>query len=398
MIGEDDMQITLKKEDILNRLVSVHTLSQRSSVFAIPSVVRVIGFHTPAQDTLDRQLASRITGYVQQDAERLLNEHKLVRMYDVRGKAMTICPHDRFMYQEALVPSDEQELRFILGNASSLLTSLDMSALDLMHLIANLLPRALEHGPLSEALLIEQLAELVSEYHVPGDREVWAWPSPVEHETLGETLVRVLLPGASLSVPIMLVSDPKSSGYLLALTTPETDLNNVTNEEHFAYRYLHAYGPSDCKEFALWAGISISHAERLWNLLDPSKLIQVSWEDKPAWMLVSDLEHLESIEPPTGLRLIDAYDPFLQLPKRSLLIHGKRQHTHFFRSDVRRGMVLSDGRCVASWRMKCVKQYSSFVVEDIGEPLERVAVEELEQEAYTMTQATGTQFSGLTVE
>ncbi len=392
------MQINLLKEDILNRLLEVHHLAYRSDVSSIESLVRVIGFHTPHQDTLDIELSSRVPEYSPRETEALFREQDLVRILGLRGEIVTICSSEQNVYRQDLAPIDEQELLFMIGDAQPLITSLGVPPSRLFELIVSLLPTILAGESMTKSLLVQSLAGAVLEHLSSSAQEVWAWPSPIEGQTLGESIVRYFLPVVAHTVLVSLIADPKSAGFLYSLTRRGPEKGGALDQLPLAYRYLHAYGPSDCKDFSHWAGLSQSHAQRLWNRLDASEVVQVSCEDKPAWMLVSDLDHMQSVERPLGIRFISPCDPLLQIPKRSLLIHGKRQHAHFFRSDENRGMVLSDGRCVASWRMKRVKQASTFVVEDIGEPLGRVAVEELEQEAYAIAGAIGTHFGGLSVK
>lgn len=389
------MQINLLNEDILNRLLNVHNLAYRGDVASIAASVRVIGFHTPHQDTLDTELSSRVADYTPSASEALFRDRVLVRILVARGMIGTVCSTEQPVYRQDLTPIDEQELLFMIGRPP-LFTSLGVPPMRLYALIARLMPTILAGESMTRDYLATSLANAVLEHLDSSEQEVWSWPSAIDGQTVGESLVRSLLPVAAHAVPINLIVDPKSGGFLSTLATSESGQNG--DQLSLAYRYLHAYGPSDCKAFSRWAGVSPSHAQRIWDQIDASELVAVTWEDKPAWMLASDLDRLSSFDRPSGVRFITPCDPLFQIPKRSLLIHGKRQHAHFFSSDEQRGMVLADGRCVAGWRMKRMKQSTTFVVEDIGEPLGRVAVDELEQEAYAIAQATGSHFGGLSVE
>jgi hypothetical protein len=49
-------------------------------------------------------------------------------------------------------------------------------------------------------------------------------------------------------------------------------------------RFLHFYGPATQRDFAEWAGVSTSHAERLWERVG-GDLTEVSAGKRTAWML-----------------------------------------------------------------------------------------------------------------
>lgn len=381
------MQLSLSKEHMLGRILTVHHLANRRPVSDILTTVDTIGVHTPSQDSLGMVLVPRIDGFDNGMVGPLFERGQLIRTLGVRKAIRVMSPAEWKIMAHALTPLDEAELLSMIIGAKPLLLRLRVSAMHVLKMVCEVLPTVLAGERMGKTRLGQAVALSVQEFLNKSEREIWRWPSfQYQGQTLGESLVRHLLPVAALSVPLRLVDDPKSNGFLYTIGR-EDDMWRSDDGECLVRRFLHAYGPADREAFASWAQISFSHASRLWHRVPEAELVEISGRDKLDWMLASDVSRMGDMVLPEGVRFISPYDPFLRMPHRSLLINGKRQHTYFFRSAGAPGMVLADGRCVAGWYLKKTKSRCTFHIEDIGEALGTVAVDELEEEANRMAKA-----------
>jgi hypothetical protein len=297
---------------------------------------------------------------------------------------------------EALIPKNESELLHMVKGAKPLILPLHLSAMQILSMICDVLPTLLRNKQLTKTELGNSIFSALGEQLSSSEREIWFWPSPLfRQQTVGESVIRFFLPVAALLVPLRLVDDHKSNGFLY--TIGENCKQEMDTSKTLVKSYVHAYGPTDIHAFTAWAGISSEHGLRLWNQIPDEQLTEIITEDKPAWMLTSDIESMDKLVSPEGIRFISSFDPFLRIAQRHLLIHGKFQYAYFFRSSGAPGMVLADGQCVGGWSMKLRKHKATFQIEDIGEGLGRVALDELGEEAMRMSKALSYEFNGLSI-
>lgn len=386
------MHIIARGKDILSRIINSHDLSAKSG--GILNLFKTVGFHTPLPDALGVALASRCTTVEKDAVTMLFRDGQLLCTPGPRATVRTILSHDWETFNPSLAPEGESELLGMLGGVRTLLVMLGKSPLYWHDLALSLLPEVLATARYSKGTLCKTLAERALERLPASVQEVWSWPSPqFSHQTLGESLMRYLLPVVTLTVPVLLTYDWRISGFTYGLSSQGGPGDALS----LLIRYLHAYAPADSHSFARWAGISDEHAHRLWSRLGGTQLVSIGHEGAAGWMLASDLGSMQGLRPPEGLRLISPYDPLRQMPMRNLLVHGKKRFQYFFRSARSPGLVLSDGECVAGWLMRRKKNSWSLVIEDIGESLGRVAMEEFESEAQAISRAIGIPCDGISI-
>ena len=388
------MQITLSEDIILNRMLAVHHLSHRCGSSDTLQLFDSVGFHTPTEEALGIALSARSESLSKECVDDLFENGSLLCTMSLRSASRTIRSDQWGVFNRSLAPVVQEELLTMISGAKPLLAPLGMSPMQLLDLTVTLLREQLRDNALTKSQLCRVLAREASLALPFTVREVWNWPSVLfEGQTLGESLMRYLLPVAALSIPLRLDRNPKNAGFLYTLVGYEHE----EEAPSLVHRYLHAFGPADTETFARWAGISSDHALRLWRQLNAEELVQVTFSGRSGWLLSSDVESFSSAKEFEGIRFLSPFDPLRKLPVRTLLVHGKTQHLYFFRSSTSPGMVLSDGQCVAGWRMRKKRKSWSLVVEDIGEPLGRIATDELEQEAQKVSKAIGMMCDGISI-
>lgn len=393
------MQVETKGRNIQVRRVQAHHLAVRQSAGHVLDVVGAVGFRDPTEDSLAISLCARIEEVKPNLSESLFASGSLVRVLSVRGAVRVVPKRSLAVFTRALVPRDEEELSHLIRGARSLLVPLGTGAWEIFEIALRVIPSVLATSSLSKDELGKALTREALSHLTPSRREVWQWPSPLaEGQTLGETLMRHLISVISCSVPLVLVAVPGRRGrcFTAAPCHFSDEMEDHTAEIGLVRRYIHAYGPTDCESFAHWAGVSDSHARRLWGLC-PDDLAEVSWDGNAGWMLAEDVLSLSTAPEPEGLRLLGSYDPFLQVPQRNLLVQGKSLHRYFYRSAGNPGMILHDGSCVAGWRPRQNKGRLSIVIEDIGEPLDRIAEDELNAELVRLAGSLGLRAEGCIV-
>jgi hypothetical protein len=131
-----------------------------------------------------------------------------------------------------------------------------------------------------------------------------------------------------------------------------------------ARRYLRAYGPASKDDFARWWGGHTPGVGKVaWAGL-ARELASVSIEGHRADILAVDLKRLGRSADGSVVKLLPLFDPYL-------MGHGSRDHLFdaVYRSRVSRtagwisAVVLVDGRVVATWTHKAVKQTLHIAIE-----------------------------------
>jgi hypothetical protein len=385
------MQLILREENIIQRLFNTLKLAHRLPPEQLADAIIPLGLNTPKRQALDLQLAPRISHYHNDLSRKALAAGDLMQIIDRVGNIRTVLSRYVPLVTRAIAPDNEEDLRYMLGPDSALLTPFSCSPLKMLETLQLILRELSPNDAMPIHVLEKYCEEHMLQLLAPSDQALWMWPS--EHypdRTLGEHLMQVLIPIAGLSIPLMQIDQTQ-----LTVAPP-------SEERVAAYEviksYLHTFGPATIVDSAHYFGISLEHATRLWEQIPPDELIPVLWEKKEGWILASDADEAQQPSWGEGVRFVSRYDPLSDSPHRSLLIHGKSQYRYFFRSLERPGMVLFDGRCVAGWHMKSQQQSCSFVIEDIGESLGKVALDELETEACAIEQALNISYTGLVVE
>ncbi|HET6341640.1 MAG TPA: crosslink repair DNA glycosylase YcaQ family protein, partial [Gemmatimonadota bacterium] len=150
-------------------------------------------------------------------------------------------------------------------------------------------------------------------------------------------------------------------------------------------RFLHFYGPATPGDFGEWAGLTKSHAQRLWDEV-AEDLVDVRVGKGKGWLLSEDVDTLESPpEAEEGIRLIPPGDPYLQKPNRPLLAPDRELSKRLFRPVASPGAVLKDGRLVGLWRVKAKGKKAEITVEKLG----RLSRGENEEEARRVAELRG---------
>jgi hypothetical protein len=139
--------------------------------------------------------------------------------------------------------------------------------------------------------------------------------------------------------------------------------------------YLRLHGPATASEAAGYLGTTATAIRPWW----PDDLVEVRVDGKRAWITEDRFELLR--RPPSArdvVRLLPAYDPYLQLRDRNLLEPDRERQKAIWRILGNPGAVAAGGEVVGTWRAKAGRKgVLDVTVEPFGTlaPKVRKAVE-----------------------
>jgi hypothetical protein len=128
------------------------------------------------------------------------------------------------------------------------------------------------------------------------------------------------------------------------------DIPSEQAERELLVRYLKAFGPATLADFALWTGMLISDAKKIWSRIE-GKIAKVDVEGWKATILQSDIPQLEKAELDRPVvRLLPYFDSFILGHKSHRNIVDEKNHTKVYRPQ---GWVspvlLVNGRAKGVW-------------------------------------------------
>jgi len=393
-------------EAILAHRMHAQNLTQRLPLPRLMDSLRACGIRNPAPDSAVISLAARVEGLHQREFDTLLLDSQVVVQAVSIRSSIRIFPREDFeIFTKALLPGNEEELRYYIAGAEPALVTLGLSATQVLALVSHAVDGVLHQQMLTKNELGLALALHIEQELTPAQQEVWRWPSSyTQGQSLGESLARFLLPVVALEGKLCLFSKPGHRGkyYALSATLPDffakepRRSQSADMQKELVRRYLHCFGPATEENFAVWAGISLGHAKRLWMGIEP--LVQkVTYHTVSGWMLREDVQQLGKNPIPEGVRFLPPHDPWLHQHDRSLIVQGKLAHRYFWKSAGSPGIVLFDGQGVAGWHLRIVKNKLLVAIEDIGLPIRRASGSELETEAGLLAATIGLESQGYTI-
>lgn len=140
--------------------------------------------------------------------------------------------------------------------------------------------------------------------------------------------------------------------------------------------YLALLGPATPGQAAGYLGARRADVEQVW----PQDLVQVEVAGTKAWLPAPDEPRLRSAPAPGLVRLLGAFDPYLQARDRDLIVPDTSVHKALWPVLGRPGVVFVDGEVVGTWRPRASGRTFTVAVEAFA-PLPAHVWDELEAEA-----------------
>jgi hypothetical protein len=303
-------------------------------------------------------LAARMEGITRERYDEAVEGGDLVIAHIVRGAIHALAPKDLGLYGRTLVSGDDDELGQQLGQqVQRLALEKGFAPTDALEEVAAATKDALAGGrALGKNELHDELRERVAADLMP-----WCEGCGSHH------VAPMLWRYGGVKAGARLDSERR---YVLGRP------GRVPAATEAVRRFLHFYAPAASRDFAAWAGLARSHAERLWADVEGT-LDEVPVGKGRAWALSEDVGMLASPPTAAGIRLIPPGDPYLQKPNRALLAPETDLRKRLFRPVANPGAVLKDGRLTGLWRVKAKGRKAEITVQRLG----RLARRDLEEEA-----------------
>jgi len=93
------------------------------------------------------------------------------------------------------------------------------------------------------------------------------------------------------------------------------------------------------------------------------KLVEVSVDGSPAWLPADRVDALTSAPPPEVVRLLGAFDPYLQARDRALIVPDKALYKTLWPVLGRPGALFVDGEVAGTWRPRAAGKKLTLTVE-----------------------------------
>lgn len=289
-----------------------------------------LGLQDTAANAASYALALRTTAPLQGGIAPMVEDGRLVPTWGPRRAAYLVAPDGEVFLGAALLDDDPAD-----GSVAQL-------AAELVHVA---LGAVREHGPMTKAELGEAILPMVPAHEVvdcqrcgrrhPSEDLVktLVWTGRLRLEPDGRVADRVASAGRARPRRYRRVHDDQRA---------ET-----------VRRFLRLYAPTTVTAFAEWAGIEPTHADRCWALVEDDLVaVEVADDHGDGWCLADDLDVLRSTDPPSGVRLVPGYDPYLQARDRDRVAGSKQLRKSMWRAVANPGIVLDGTTVVGTWRAR----------------------------------------------
>lgn len=341
-----------------------HHLAQRLPAGSLMAAAAVCGIQNSPPGSALLALHARVEGVDAATLDHaLLVDKSLLQVWSVRAAPLLVPAALAAVFTRGLLPSSEDEFRFVIGGGGEHLGRLGLAATDLVAWTAAALAETLDGRDLTKDQLGAALSQQLAQHIAAAQLDLWN--SPDEWGHFGESLARFALNVVAWRGAFCLLSHPGHTATFVRTDQWLGQALAVSGDEaaDLLRLYLAAYGPSTRRHFAQWAGIAPQQAQRIWQRLEP-ELIAVPVGRQTLWLLAADAPSLAAAVLPAGVRLLPPHDPVLASRDRTVLLPDKSRHAQIWRATGSPGVVLYDGAISASWRAQ--KKQSTLQVTVAG--------------------------------
>ena len=364
------------RDQILAFRLNSHHLTRRLPPGSLLPAAAACGIQNTPPGSAALALHARVEGLVPADLDRALGQDRtLLLLWSVRGAPYLVPTRDSAVFTVGALPSDEASFRVLLQGVAKPVEATGIPAAEALERTAAAMREALDGRVLSKGELSTEVTR-----RVPRELALWCAGCRVHH--VPESLFRAV---GLLGVICFAAGQGDGAGLVRTdqwLGAPLPGADPAEARAELVLRYLHCYGPSTPCHFADWALLSPAEAGRAFALIE-GELVRVDAAGTSAWLPERDLVALASPPEPTGVRLLPPHDPYLQPRDRTTLLPDRTLHRRVWQPLGNPGVVLVDGRLVATWRPRKKGRRLLITVE----PFERIppaARPEIEAEAESL--------------
>ncbi len=320
-------------------------LTNRASRTQLVSVVeQVCGIQAQMPAAAQLQLWARVDGLKPNDVNKALWDSKsLLRTWCMRGTAHYILTRKFPAYLEAIIkpriPRQKEWLEKRGMREFGEISKIDPAQHD-FEAINQTVVKALSKGPVTR----DEMADIVEKELGP---EVRPWVDT------GYYIVTKLL-----AYEGKVCFGPDLNGKSTLVRTDQwlpkqPSVTQETAENTILTNYLRCYGPATPQDFCAWSGLKMNTVKPIWERIS-QQLIEITINEKPAWILANDLDLLRKIKISSQpVRLLPHFDIFLLGHKDKTHIVDETHYKQVFKKAAWIApIILFDGRAIGTWKQK----------------------------------------------
>nr|WP_272923920.1 winged helix DNA-binding domain-containing protein [Streptomyces sp. SID3343] len=288
-------------------------------------------------------LLARCPGLRVDDVDTALADDKsLLQAWTVRQSPYLFPTRDLPVFTRPMLPEDEESWRVAVQGFVPMLDGMKRSAVEVVEMTRTALEDALDGRVLTKREMGVELGKRMPD-------EFSGWFEPDTFSSFTAILAR------AVSLTGLFVIAPREGREASFVRTDQwlgkrpARMAAPAARAEFVRRYLRAYGPSTPEHLAEWAGTSQTVAAKAWQAA-ADELREVRFDGRTAWIHRDDHDALTAPPEVRGLRMLPAYDPWLQLRDRATAIPDAKLHKQVWKHTANPGVVLGDGELVALWR------------------------------------------------
>lgn len=347
------MVLVVSRDDVIAFRLHAHHLTARSDTQDLLEVAGRCGVQNSPPGSALLALHARVQGITGKRVDKLVAEDRsLLQSWCMRGAPFYFPTSDAAVFTSGVLPPTEQAMRqFVLGVGPAL-DRLGLRLAETVEWIGAEIGDVLSGRRLAINELGVELTKRITPKLVKKQRDIWNSEGPYAvGQSLGEAVVHFCVRILTLRGIVCLAPrDTSRAPFVLVdewLGEPIPSIDPKVARAELLRRYLRSYGPSTRADFAAWVGVRASDADPWWSLV-VDEMTPVEF-NRRTWMLSDDVDTLQSLSRPTGVRLLPPRDPYTQLRDRETLV-DKRYHRDVWRPVGDPGTILVDGQIVGTWR------------------------------------------------
>ena len=322
--------------------VAAHNLHKRLPATRLVEAAAACGIQDFPPGNGAISLFARVEGVTPESVHTAIARGRLVALWGPRGAAYLVPATDVQVFTVGAQPSDDESLRTTLTNCQPLWTAANMQPLEAMDAMAAIIAKALAKGPVDKGTVCSELHG-----KIPAELEPWCRGCAVHH--VPDNLFRY----AVVAAGTRLAEKPDGKGVAILERDPRPSARKPAARRRarleLLRRFLRCYAPATHGDFAGLVGIGTADARASWEEL-AEEMTEVRLDGRKTFVLNDDLAALRSPPRAEGVRLVPAYDPFLNQRDRATLFPDKSQAKRVWLSVANPGVVLADGLPVGLWR------------------------------------------------
>lgn len=353
--------MNVEPDKIRSYRLHAHHLDRKIPIDDLIHAAGTCGLQNTPPGAWETALFNRLEGCnLQILNDALYKQKNLLQAWSYRGVPVVFPTEQSDVFLTALISQEGEQPWIYTRGITGALDFVQMPFDDLLMRVKEAAKYLDSHTIRSKEALDETLAGIIEHDLPKGKRALWCAPSMYgnpENQTVGGAIVSFLLRPCSFS---SLVVFGERQGASPTFTSLKNWIGRVPDslpdaDKELTRKFLHCYGPATVDSFMSWLGCSKQQAYRLWNpVSDEMESVQV--EGKICYMLSVDMESLlRSEDCGDSLILLGAYDPYLHMRDRTVILEKKSLHKSVWKFVANPGAILKGGRIIGTWKAKTLK-------------------------------------------